>query len=108
MNTALFISGLLIAVWFFGIHHRIIRIFRPSHLSYWGKVDLVERFHVDLFNKIVELKRDPFMSDHKWKEWLPICRYFDQLLWQVLPRTRLISLGKMVSDIIQNSEEVTS
>lgn len=108
MKAMYFASGLLLSTWFFGVHHRIFRIFRKGYLSPQEKTEFVERFHNDLFDKILGLKRDPFMSNQKWKEWLSVCRYSDQLLWQVLPRTRLTSLEKMVREIMNDSEEVKS
>lgn len=105
MKTAFFVSGLLLVAWFFGIHHRIFRIFKSGYLSPQGKAEFVNCFHVDLLQKILELKKNPFMSDQKWRELLPVCRYSDELSRRVYPKTRLISLEELVMNIIQDPEE---
>lgn len=63
-----------------------------------------EQMHFDLLDKILELKDDPFMSDYKWREWLPVCRYSDTIVRTALPNTRLIFLENLIFRMIDRDE----
>ena len=49
------------------------------------RLELAETFHNGLFDKICELRNDPLMTDEEWQEWLPICKFSDDLLRRCLP-----------------------
>ena len=66
----------------------------------------VESIHFDLFNKLMSMRDDPFMSDQKWRKWLPVCRYADEMLAIILPRTRLMKLEDVVHKIIGETDEI--
>ncbi len=67
------------------------------------RLELAQMFHNDLFNKMRKLRDDPFMTDEKWREWLPICRFSDDLLGQCLPS--FYSLEGMVKREIKPDEQ---
>ena len=59
-----------------------------------------QQFHDDMFNKIRELRDDPSISDAKWREWLPLCRFSDDLLRQC-SQLPFCSLEQMVQEEIE-------
>lgn len=88
-----------------------------SDVYYWARKLLFKKMtrrerkewalqtHLDLFQKIIDLLDDPSMSDSKWREYLPICRYSDTILKQVLPNTPHRQLEDIVRQII-NGEPI--
>ena len=68
--------------------------------------DWVEQIYFDLLKEFVRMRDDPFMSDQKWREWLPIFRYADELIQKTFPKIKYRSLGNMVHMIIDNSDEI--
>lgn len=70
------------------------------------QAEWAEQIHFDLLWKLREMRDDPFMSDQKWHEWLPICRYADEILRKVLPKTKLMNLEEFVYQIINEPDEI--
>lgn len=90
--------------WYGDIYYRIRKLLFKKMTKKEQKEWAVQ-VHFDLFDKLLLLRDDPFMSDHKWREWPPICRYSDQMLKIVLPETQLMSLESFVSRATDEPDE---
>ncbi|MBI2669610.1 MAG: hypothetical protein HYX20_00465 [Candidatus Yanofskybacteria bacterium] len=100
--------AVIIAPRYSRIYYRIKKIFfLKNTFSQREREKWATQVHFDLFEKIIESADDPFMSDQKWKEWLPICRYSDDILREVLPKAQLASLENIVLNIINESDEIS-
>ena len=92
---------------FYGdIYYRIKKLFFKNSLSKKEKIEWVEQIHFDLLYKLLKLRDDPFMSNYKLREWLPICEYADTLMITTLPQTQMMSLERFLLNIISDPEEM--
>lgn len=106
-GSLIFLIVMIVVVtcpWYSDAYYQIRKVI-TGKLTKKEQEDWAFQIHSDLFDKLTELIDDPFMSDYKLREWLPICRYSDDLILQVLPKTKLMQLEQFIIRIIDEPHE---
>lgn len=108
-GSLIFLITLLIVIsapWYSDIYYQIRKkLF--NKMTRREQEDWAVQVHFDLYNKLLGMLYDPFMSDQKFREWLPICQYADEMLKSILPKTNLTSLESLIHKIIDAPNEIT-
>lgn len=62
--------------------------------------------HRDMFDKYVELTKDPFMDNVKWKKWLPIFEEADRICTRDCPNMKIEPISLKIKHIINDEESI--
>jgi hypothetical protein len=59
--------------------------------------------HRDLYDKLMELRDDPAMTDGKWKTWIPVCEYVDEVVRRNYDNPK--NLGESLTEFVRREIE---